>query len=413
VRESAGSPLRGKRAAVVLFSYYPADPRPRRAAEALVNEGMRVELICLREGPAEPRREIVNGVEVRRLPLQRRRGGAVGYLWQYGAFLAMSLAILAARGVSRRYDLVHVHNMPDILVLSALVPKLRGAKVVLDLHDPMPELMTTIFGLEQRSVLVRTLRRLEGWCIRWADVVLTVNIACRRLFASRSGRGEKIRVVMNSPDEGIFRFRPADGEADTPRAHGQPLVVMYHGSLVERNGVDVAVEAVARARRAGVDAELRIYGAPTPFLDEVMKSAEAQGLREVVHCLGPRRLEGIAEAIAEADVGVIPNRRSMFTELNTPTRIFEYLALGKPVIAPRSAGILDYFDEGSLIFFELGDADDLARRIADVWADPGKTAEIARRGQDVYRAHAWRHERQVLVGAVSDLLAPAAPGPDR
>ncbi len=375
-----------------------------------MNEGMRVDLICLRESPVEPRRELVNGVEVRRLPLRRRRGGAFGYLWQYGTFLAMSLGILASRCLTRRYDLVHVHNMPDILVLSALVPKLLGAKVILDLHDPMPELMTTIFGLDQGSGLVRTLRRLEAWCIRWADLVLTVNVACRRLFASRSGRGEKIRVVMNSPDEGIFRFRPTDGDADRPRAHGAPLVVMYHGSLVERNGVDLAVEAVARARRAGVDAELRIYGAPTPFLEQVMKSVHAQGLSEAVRCLGPRRLEAIAEAIAECDVGVIPNRRSIFTELNTPTRIFEYLALGKPVIAPRSAGILDYFDDGSLIFFELGDAGDLARRIEDVWADPGKAAEITRRGQEVYLAHAWRHERQVLVNAVNDLLTPVAHG---
>ena len=87
-----------------------------------------------------------------------------------------------------------------------------------------------------------------------------------------------------------------------------------------------------------------------------------------------------------------------------PTRILEYLAIGKPVIAPRATGILDYFDDDSLIFFELGDPDDLARRIRDTWADPGKAAAIARRGQQVYRSHAWRRERNALVGAVSGLL---------
>src|SRR5262249_46206744 len=151
----------------------------------------------------------------------------------------------------------HVHNMPDILVLSALIPRLLGAKVILDLHDPMPELMTTIFGLDPRSGVVRLLRRVETWCIRWADLVLTVNVACRRLFAARSGQPEKIRVVMNSPDEDIFRFRPAE-DGMRPRADGKPFVVMYHGSLVERNGVDVAVEALARVRRSGASVELRI-----------------------------------------------------------------------------------------------------------------------------------------------------------
>lgn len=396
--------LRGKRVAVVLFSYYPSDPRPRRAAETLVKEGMDVELICLREAGTDAKREMVYGVDVRRVPLRRRRGGALGYAIQYLSFLAMALGILAGRSLTRRYDLVHVHNMPDILVLSALVPKILGAKVILDLHDPMPELMMTIFGLDQESGPVRVLRRLEKWSIRWADLVLTVNRACKRLFGSRSCRAEKIQVVMNSPDEQIFGFRPADGDNAPQRVPGAPFVVMYHGSLVERNGLDLALEAVAQVHGAGVSVELRIYGAPTPFLGRVMESVRARGLTDAVRCLGTKSLEEIVEAIDECDVGVIPNQRNIFTELNTPTRIFEYLARGKPVIAPRAAGILDYFDEGSLIYFELGDTGDLARRIQDVVADPGKAAEIARRGQDVYRAHAWGQERDVLVGAVSTLL---------
>src|SRR5712692_4742590 len=235
---AAGRQLRGKCAAVVLFSYYPMDPRPRRAAEALVSEGMKVDLICLREANTDPKQETVGGVDVRRVPLRRRRGGVVGYLFQYATFLIAALGILAARSLSRRYDLVHVHNMPDILVLSALIPKLLGAKVVLDLHDPMPELMMTIFHLDRESRAVRMLRRLEKWSIRWADLVLTANLAFERLFVSRSCHPQKVRIVMNAPDERIFGSRPADPEAVAPRAAGKPFVIMYHGSLLERNGVD-------------------------------------------------------------------------------------------------------------------------------------------------------------------------------
>jgi glycosyltransferase involved in cell wall biosynthesis len=401
---SGGRELRGKRVAVVLFSYYPADPRPRRAAEALVREGMKVDLICLREAGTDAKLEMVNGVDVRRVPLRRRRGGVLGYLLQYGTFLTMALGILAARSLARRYDVVHVHNMPDILVLSALIPKLLGAKVVLDLHDPMPELMMTIFHLDRESGVVRMLRRLEKWSIRWADLVLTTNLAFETLFVSRNCPPKKIRIVMNSPDERIFCIRPVGPGTVTSQASGKPFVVMYHGSLLERNGVDLAVEALARVLQSVDNVELRIYGAPTPFLEQVMESVRARGLTAAVRFFGAKQLEEIVEAIKDCDVGVIPNRRSIFTEINMPTRIFEYLAIGKPVIAPRTAGILDYFDEDSLILFELGDADDLAQKIQDTWADPRKVAAIARRGQEVYRAHAWRHERNVLVGAVGDVL---------
>ena len=138
---------------------------------------------------------------------------------------------------------------------------------------------------------------------------------------------------------------------------------MYHGSLVERHGLDLAVMALRKIRESFPSVELRIYGRSTPFLERVMDSVRKSELREVVRYLGPKKLEQIVEAICECDVGIIPNRRSIFTELNTPTRIFEYLSQGKPVIAPRAPGILDYFGPQELVFFELGDADDLAAKI--------------------------------------------------
>jgi glycosyltransferase involved in cell wall biosynthesis len=396
--------LRGKRAAVVVFSYYSEDPRPRRAAEALVKEGMSVDVVCLRASRGEARRETVNGVAVLRLPLQRRRGGAAGYLWQYAAFILGALAVLAARSLTRRYDLVHVHNMPDALVLSALVPKALGARVILDLHDPMPELMMTIFGFDQESRWVRALKRLERWSIRQVDLVLTVNLACQRLFASRSCPPEKIRVVMNAPDEEVFG-PPWAGPARAEGGDGgRPFAIMYHGSLVERNGLALAVEAVARLRASGAPVELKIYGRANEFLTRIMESVQARGLAEAIHYLGPRPLEQIVTAIEACDAGVIPNSRNIFAELNTPTRIFEYLAVGRPVIAPRAPGILDYFGEDDLTFFELGDAEDLARKIESVRSDPRRAAAVVRRGQAVYREHTWRQEREVLLDLVDELM---------
>lgn len=396
--------LDGKRVGMVLFSYYPADPRPRRAAEALVACGMTVELICLREDADDPKYEVVNGVQVRRVPLARRRGSVFGYLYQYLVFLLMSSSILAAGLWRRRYHLIYVHNMPDFLAASGLIPKLFGAKVILDLHDPMPELMRTIFGLSPEAKSVRMLKLLERWSMGVVDSVVTVNRACAKIFAARSCSADKITVIMNSPDENIFR---AAGPATAvTQRNGKPFVFMYHGSLVERNGLDLAVDAFAKIQASIPNAELRIYGSRNAFLDRVMQSVQERGLGQAVHYLGPKPLEAIVKAIEDCDVGVIPNQRNIFTELNTPTRIFEYLALGKPVIAPRAPGICDYFDDSSLIFFELGDADDLARRMEYVFNHPVEVAEITKRAQVVHRAHMWPQERTKLTRLVAELLQP-------
>ena len=92
-----------------------------------------------------------------------------------------------------------------------------------------------------------------------------------------------------------------------------------------------------------------------------------------------------------------------------PTRIFEFLARGKPVIAPRTRGICDYFPERSLLFFEPGSSDDLARQITYVFSHPAEIREIVSRGREVLRSHAWAVEKQRYLQIVSDLMQrPAA-----
>jgi glycosyltransferase involved in cell wall biosynthesis len=294
--------------------------------------------------------------------------------------------------------------MPDILVLSSLIPKALGAKVVLDLHDPMPELMMTIYDVPPDSKGVRLLKVFEKWSIAQTDLVVTVNIACKRIFSSRSCQPEKIAVVMNAPDGRIFPFRESTSALSANRLSDRPFVVMYHGSIVERNGLDVAIDAVALARDVVPNVELHVFGPSTPFLERMREDVRKRNLEGVIQFCGPKSLEDIVTEIESCDLGVIPNHNNAFTEINTPTRIFEYLALGKPVIAPSTSGIQDYFSNSSLLYFEPGNPADLAREIEYAFNHPREVLEIAQRGQQVYLNHTWESERETLLHRVSETL---------
>jgi hypothetical protein len=74
------------------------------------------------------------------------------------------------------------------------------------------------------------------------------------------------------------------------------------------------------------------------------------------------------------------------------------------VIAPSTLGITDYFDKESLLFFEPGDAAELAKQIEFTYFHPREVSEIARRGQNVYREHTWDRERHTLLDRVSGIL---------
>ena len=193
---------------MVVFSYCPADPRVRREAEALAESGMAVDIICLR-GPGQDRVETVRGTRIIRLPVTRKRGGKIRYVWDYTVFLALACITVAALHLRWRYRLVHVHNMPDVLVFSALIPRILGTRVLLDLHDPMPEVFMAKYDIGKSHPAIRLLRFLERLSIGFSSAVLTANKSFSDLFVSRGCPPGKIHVVMNSPQENVFGPPPA------------------------------------------------------------------------------------------------------------------------------------------------------------------------------------------------------------
>ncbi|MDR3458972.1 MAG: glycosyltransferase [Verrucomicrobiae bacterium] len=401
--EDAKKFLKGGKVGVVLYSYYATDPRPKREAEALARAGMAVDVICLRKSSSEPWHEVINGVNVFHAPLKRRRAGKLVYMAQYAWFLLCAFCFLTLRSFRRRYRLVHVHNMPDFLVFSALVPKLFGAKVILDLHDPMPELFRSIYNLPEQHYVVRWLKKMERRSIGFAHQVLTPNLAFKKLFTSRSCPAGKIETVMNSPETRIFdpaKQPAADATGPEPR----PFILMYHGLLVERHGLDLAIRAVAQLREKIPGLQLHMYGEPTDYSKTITSLVRELKLEDRVQSHGFKKLEEIAACISRIDVGVIPNRSSSFTEINFPTRIFEYLAMNKPVIVPNTQGIKDYFSEGEILFFKAGQVDDLARQMQWAFENPAGLREVLRRGHAIYEANNWDQEENKFLRLVGGLV---------
>jgi glycosyltransferase involved in cell wall biosynthesis len=391
--------LRGKRAAVLLYSLYPSDSRPRRAAQAMIRAGMSVDVLCLSGNLADLRRECVDRVNVFRLPMTHTRGSKFSYVSNYLTFFFKSLLWLLKMGTRQRYDVVHVHNMPDFLVFATTLEKLRGTKVILDLHDPMPELMMSIYGLQSGDWQARILRFLERQSIRFANVVLTPNIAFRELFSSRGCPPAKLNIIMNSP-EAIFDPRLHSASEEGNRSDGA-FRIMHHGSIVHRHGLDLMIEAAAKLRPSIPELQVEIYGRREPHLDTVLERARALGILDIVHYHGNKSAVEIAQAILDSDVGVIPNRRSPFTEINFPTRIFEYLAMGRLVVAPATKGITDYFGPDELPMYEQNNVDDLAARILWVRDQPERAKAMLERGRRVYQRHLWVEEEPRFLDLVA------------
>ncbi len=375
----------------------------------MVEAGMEVDLLCIMLTGNELRRQQVNGVNVFRTPIIHQRNRVFSYISNYARFFITSLWFLITRGIRRRYDIVHVHNMPDFLVFSAIAGKLCGTRIILDLHDPMPELMTTIFEKPSSHWSVSLLRLIERYSIRFSNLVITPNIAFKNLFASRSCSAEKIQIVMNSPEQAIFdpdRFPPAEAMVDVSRE----FRIMHHGLIAHRHGVDLLVEAIALLRPEIPGLRLDIYGWKTPFLEVVFETADRLGVRDIVRFHGPKSQSEIADAIRQCSVGVVPNRRSVFTEINFPTRIFEYLAMHRPVIVPDTQGIHDYFGPEDILMFDADNVNDLAAKILQAHDEPKRTRDCVARGIAIYRKHLWADQKEDFLASVLTLLTAESAG---
>jgi glycosyltransferase involved in cell wall biosynthesis len=385
----------------VVFSYYPADVRVRREAEALVEAGMSVDVICLRNH-AEPSQEIVDSVLVYRLPMQRKRAGKLRYIWEYIYFIFLAFFKLSLLHMWKRYNLIHVHNMPDILVFSALIPRLLGVKVIIDLHDPMPEAYIAKYSTKESHVAIRALRFMEKCSIRFAHLVLTPTVACRNLFIDRGCPPQKIEVIMNLPQERFF-LRDNTENSKMGRANRERFTIMYNGTITERYGLNKAIEAISRVRDKIPNLLLHVYG-EGDFVNQFLDRVIELDLEDVVYYHGLVSPETIAVAIQSIDIGLIPNEHSRHWDLAVPTRIFEFLSLKKPVIVPRTKGILDYFDDQSLHFFESGNVQSMAAAILDAYINPAKGRVVLEHGIKINQRYRWELQKQRLVELVTNLI---------
>ena len=154
---------------MVTHSFYESDNRVMRYVRALVERGDQVDVITLGSDEKQPAFEIIEGADVHRLQFrQRDEKNKYDYLRRLTKFCAKSVLFLSRLHLKKKFDLVHVHNVPDFLVFSAWLPKLTRAKIILDLHDILPEFFTNKFRKPETSFQVKLLKKIEWLSARFA-----------------------------------------------------------------------------------------------------------------------------------------------------------------------------------------------------------------------------------------------------
>lgn len=393
--------LGGRRTLVLVENLsVPLDRRVWQESVALRDAGCEVVVVCPqgRDRDVEMYAEI-DGVEIHRFQLEPA-SGAVGYVREYAQALWRVSRIVRRLARTRRFDVVHACNPPDLLLLTALPLRRRGARFVFDHHDLVPELYLSRFR-RGRDLLYGALLWLERLSFRLADVVIATNESYREVALTRGRkRPEDVFVVRNGPDLARFHPRPPD---DSLR-RGRRYLLSYVGMMGPQDGVDHALRALAVLHGRRQD-WFALFVGDGDVLPQMRSLSSELGLGDAVEFTGLLEQDDIVRVLATADVCLAPEPSSPLNDVSTMIKIGEYMAMGKPVAAydlketRRTA-------EGAALFARPNDTADLARCINELLDDEELRGRLGEVGRARARASlAWEHSVAQLTAAYERALA--------
>ena len=367
---------------MLAYAHYLNDARIKSYVRTLEDCGCSVDVIALRSN-GESRLEVRPIGNTYRIMDKYQGQSTVMYGWSYFRFFLKAFILLSWRSLSCRYQVVHVHNMPNALVFAAIVPRLFGARLILDVHDLMTVNYMAKFSADEMDLRIQVLEIEQRLSALFADHIVCADHNQGDYLAARCGVSKKkITVLMNLPNERIFASRPQE----TPVGNGAFRIV-YHGTIAHRLGIDLILRAMERVVD-GIPAELWMYGAGD-YLPEALALTSQLGLEGQVHFnrqFFP--VEQIPEIVCGMDLGIIGNRRNLACDqYMLPVKLLEYVYLGVPVIAPRLAVIQRYFDDTMIRFYEPENVEQLAASIVELYHDREERERLARSASSFYQQH--------------------------
>jgi glycosyltransferase involved in cell wall biosynthesis len=377
------------------FQSYPHQPQLRRDSATLVERGYDVTVIARRR-EGQPARESLPGIEIYRIPVDRKRGNPLRYVWQYGAFFVLAFLTLSGLHLRKRFRVVEVINMPDLLVFTALVPKLMGARVILVILDNMPEILRASRNMSPRHPLVWLLGLQERISARFADRVVVTQDMARRAVVARGTPSDKLTIVLNSPEETVFPDAPPPPR---PRRAGR-FDIVTHGTILERWGNQVLIEALPLIAREVPEVHAHIIGRGE-FQPALERLAAERGVASRVTFHGWVPIEDLPDHINRADLGFV----GVLFGMALSNKLLEYAALGLPMVVSRWPSHEQYFPSDSVMYYRSGSPDDLARAVIEVHRDPERARrcaeQAARRYQELF---SWKKQRETYLQIYDNLL---------
>ncbi|MDW7682426.1 MAG: glycosyltransferase family 4 protein, partial [bacterium] len=322
-----------------------------------------------------------------RISLEQKRGNKFVYLKAFFCFTVAAFFKTIYLYSRFRYRIIHVHNVPDTLVLCALVPRFLGTKIILDMHEIMPEFFMRKYQVPETSRAIALLKIAEKISIKLAHHVFVATPFLKATVIKRSTIAEKVTVLLNLPELKYFMSRGQKNAANDLKPIRFKLI--YAGTLSHIHGVDLAIHAVRKLVANGFkNLEFHLYGLGDEEHNLKKMVSEFQ-LDDHVFFYQSVHMEEMGKILSSMDVGIVPKRNGVFIGEAISTKLFDYAAAGLAAVCSQTAGDTIYFNDTMVQFFEPENIDDLADKIYELYQNPDRRYALINNSLSLIKQFSW------------------------
>jgi glycosyltransferase involved in cell wall biosynthesis len=364
-----------KRVCMIAMASYPGDPRIRRQVEALDEAGYEVDVLCRYSGEQPPKEKFGN-ITAYRIMNAPPRENKIVYFLQSVLFLIVAFIRLVPLSLKRKYKVIQAHNLPDYLIFAGILHKLFGVKLLLDIHDPSVDLFEEKWPGKKNKALKFLMAKAEKFSCKLSDHLFTVTNTCKERLVERGNPPNKITLILNTANEDLFKFN--NGREFKKIKSG--VKILYHGTIAERFGLHNVIVAMPYLLKDVPDSVLNIYGRyEGSYLTKLERLVKDLELSNNVNLNGKVVREEIPELINNHDVGIVPYLKTDYMNLALPTKAFEYIAMGLPLISTKLKDLSETFDDNCIKYVDESDPKQIAQTISFLCSNPTDSKRLVER----------------------------------
>jgi glycosyltransferase involved in cell wall biosynthesis len=337
-------------------------------------------------------------IRVLKVNQKRYRGNSnFRYIVAYIFFFLRILLRITTLSLKMRYRIIHVNNMPDFIVFAAILPKLKGAALILDIHDPMPNTFLTKFKSGKNGFMYKILLQEEKVSAKFADHVITVNDPVKDEILIEEGiPGDKISVVRNFADSKVFKL--------IDHFHlNTKIGIVFYGTIAERFGFRTILKVISELNMYD-NLYFKIIGSGdfSPQLKQLISDYHLESVVEFDNNTYPvKEIPGI---VGRFHLGIVSYDLSPATEYMLPVKMLEMFLLGIPVITIRNRAIGHYFNENLYFKYDPEEPDTLKELLEQVLRNPGIIVEKRNAILNLRSEFLWENESRIYQKILNNLM---------